>query len=229
MPGLKSFALVFSLVVCASAGLARGQEAKVMANPHDLLEKRPVLGVSAQGIEELYLKSQAPMVRGLGRPSQGIADYVKKHRVSQGQNHIQNAGFAVPVDVIHLAPDYDQYQLPSLSQLRNANGQIDGPILVPAQKKVSLHTVWELVKNERGDPVLRHRENTLDVIPIRVGMVIGGLGRVVALKDTEAAYSVLFTNGGRIDGFPEHLSKNANLDAPASTIRTSHQPGDLSR
>jgi hypothetical protein len=224
--------LAFGLITVAFAGIAQAKDGgSIVANPHDLLKKRQVLGESAQKVEDLYQDALSPLMRGRNNPSEEIATYASELSDKKDSRGLDNIGFSIPVEVVNVEATDDQYTLPSLKQLRDARGQIDGPIVVPAPKRVKLHSVWKLVKNDLGSPVLQHRKDDGHVIPIRAGMVIGGLGRVVAVKDTVTTYSVLFKDGTRIDGFHDRFSEKMklNLDESYAEIQDQHLPGEISR
>lgn len=61
---------------------------------------------------------------------------------------------------------------------------------------------WELLRSNSGTPVVGRVGDPMSRINIRVGMVLGEFGRVMAVRDTADAYYIVLASGDRIRGLP---------------------------
>lgn len=198
MRKMKSVMIVTSLLL---AGAAAAQD--VMVNPYDAIN-----AIQAQKNNE----AQAVKMRIAGlvpyaRKDDAAADEMAAHlsRIlsappvidSAAASHIINLGQAV-IEVDRISTDDSQrdWMVPSLSMIQQGDTSIGKP------QDLFLDG-WELTRGAQGETIVGRMNDPLSRIPVRVGMVLGEYGRIMAVSDTMDGYFLILEGGQRISGAPK--------------------------
>lgn len=98
--------------------------------------------------------------------------------------------------------------VPSLSMVQS------GETLLNAPDTFFLEN-WELIKSSNGENIVGRTGDPRSRIRVRVGMILGEYGRVVAVRDTIDAYYLVLESGMNIRGVPSAI---LGLDSGAGKL-----------
>lgn len=93
--------------------------------------------------------------------------------------------------------DRRDWMVPSISMLQAGDTSIGQPL-----PQASFIEGWELLRDHQGENVVGRVGDPLSRVQVRVGMVLGEYGRIMAVRDTRDAYYLVLENGDRIAGSP---------------------------
>jgi len=179
------------------------QPRPVMANPYDQvisIQKAQEASdrVNALAIEAMSLQA----TRRVSDPDAVIKSQIV--RLLQQPADIDNSAAldllnldAPPVEVERIARTdvLRDRMVPSISMLQSGDTSIGEP------ENIFLSN-WELVRNSQGENIVGRTGDPLSRIRVRVGMILGEYGRIMAVRDTTDAYYLVLESGDRIRGLP---------------------------
>jgi hypothetical protein len=187
----------------AKAAAAAVAPRAVMVNPYDQVE-------SIQRAQEDANRAHALAIEAMSlqtRTRITDADAIIKNQITRLMRQPADIDTEAALDLLNLdnAPveveriartDIQRdYLVPSISMLQSGDTSIGEP------ENIFLSN-WELVRDSSGETVVGRVGEPLSRIRVRVGMILGEYGRIMAVRDTPDAYYLVLESGDRIRGLP---------------------------
>jgi hypothetical protein len=178
------------------------QTHKVMSNPYDDVLR--IQKKQSDAVDENELKIRQLFLQS-GRKTHNSEAVIngQVQRIRENPEEIDqkstldllNLDVVVKADRISEEDVKRDWMVPSISMLKDGDETLGKP------ENLFLKD-WELMRSKTNTPLVGRTGDPLSRIEVRVGMILGEFGRIMAVRDTGDAYYLILESGDRIQGAP---------------------------
>lgn len=169
----------------------------VMANPYDnvaKIQKAQAVGENELKIRQLYQQSTNASFNTSAKIKAQMASIKAGYIDPDARNDLLNLDVpAIEVERISTEEVARARLVPSLSMIERGDETFGEP------KNLFLND-WELTRTADGETYVGRTGDPLSRLNVRVGMILGEFGRIMAVRDTEDAFYLILESGDRIQG-----------------------------
>ena len=175
----------------------------VMPNPYDdivKIQQAQAVGENEMKIRKLYERSAARSFDSSAKMQAQLASIKVASIDPNMRNNLLNLD-AAEIEVERISHDEVQRDLavPSLSMIERGDEDFSAP------RNLFLSD-WELTRTADGETVVGRVGDPLSRLNVRLGMILGEFGRIMAVRDTGDAFYLVLESGDRIQGNLEGIS-----------------------
>jgi len=172
----------------------------VMANPYDdvvKIQRAQAVGENELKIRELYQQSAKASYDSSAKIKAQLASIKASYVDPDARNNLLNLDVP-PIEVERISRDevVRERLVPSLSMIERGDETFGEP------KNLFLND-WELTRSADGETYVGRTGDPLSRLNVRVGMILGEFGRIMAVRDTGDAFYLILESGDRIQGKQE--------------------------
>ncbi|MFG6573607.1 hypothetical protein ACGYLO_18585 [Sulfitobacter sp. 1A13353] len=175
----------------------------VMPNPYDdvmKIQQAQAVGENELKIRELYERSAAQPFDSSAQMRAQLASIKVASIDPDMRNELLNLD-AAKIEVERISRDEANRDMavPTLSMIDRGEEDFITP------RNIFLKD-WELTRTPSGETIVGRVGDPLSKLNVRVGMILGEFGRIMAVRDTEDAFYLVLESGDRIQGKLEGFS-----------------------
>ncbi len=173
------------------------EERPVVANPYDTvakIQKSQTMDDNELKIRQLYQQSASSNYDATAKIRDQMARIKATDIDVDARYELMNLD-SVEIEVERISADEAQRDVavPSLSMIERGDETFGKP------KNLFLND-WELTRTDDGETIVGRVGDPLSRLNVRVGMILGEFGRIMAVRDTGDAFYLVLESGDRIQG-----------------------------